>query len=189
MVEREGPHTRLIAYGTIVLVGLTYLILAATVHWAPFSPNPGPTPTSSPPTAAPPGKPTQPSAGWIAQLASIPVSAGSAQLQQALNEIRTEIPRAQYLNSSNYASLNPGYWVIYYMGPFNDGNQALYYCASHGRTNRNQCVGRFLSHDAQDRSYICFPPAGSQTAGCFRPETTGFENGSSFSTTSPIAIR
>jgi eukaryotic-like serine/threonine-protein kinase len=126
-------------------------------------------------TVVPQGGSTQPMGAWIAQLASVPVGAGSAQLQRTLDQIRTEIPGAQYLDSSNYASLNPGYWVVYYNGSFSDGNQALSYCASHGRTTRNQCVGRFLSNDVQDKSYICFPPAGSQTTGCYHSSTTALQ--------------
>jgi hypothetical protein len=66
---------------------------------------------TSQPTAAASGT-LQSSGIWIAQLASIRLTAGSAQLQQALDEVRIEIPGAQYLDSSNFASLNPGYWVI-----------------------------------------------------------------------------
>jgi serine/threonine protein kinase len=111
-----------------------------------------------------------PTAGeWIAQLASVPVSAGSAELQKKLSQVRAEIPGAQYLVSSDYASLNPGYWVIYYPGSFSDGTQAIEYCAAHGRTSTNQCVGRFLSHYLRDKTYICVPPGGSQERGCSRP--------------------
>jgi|SRR5579872_5439545 len=100
-----------------------------------------------------------PAAGvWIAQLASVPVSAGFADLQKDLSQIRAELPGARYLVSSDYASLNPGYWVIYYQGSFSDGTQAIQYCAAHGRTNANQCVGRFLSHNLHDKTYICVPP-------------------------------
>jgi serine/threonine protein kinase len=106
---------------------------------------------------------------WIAQLASVPVSEGSAELQKKLSQVRTQIPGAQYLVSSDYASLNPGYWVIYYPGSFSDGTQAIEYCAAHGRTSANQCVGRFLSHYLRDKTYICVPPGGSQERGCSRP--------------------
>lgn len=126
---------------------------------------------TSQPTAAPIGT-LQSSGMWIAQLASIRVTAGSAQLQQALDEIKTEIPGAQYLDSSNFASLNPGYWVIYYNGSFSNGNQALSYCADHGQTTRDQCIGRFLSNSVGDKSFICLPPAGSQTTGCYHSGTT-----------------
>ena len=106
---------------------------------------------------------------WIAQLASVPVSAGFAELQRELGQVRAEIPGAKYLVSSDYASLNPGYWVVYYLGSFSDGTQAIEYCATHGRTSTTQCVGRFLSHDLRDKTYICFPPGGSQEKGCSRP--------------------
>ncbi|HWN62195.1 MAG TPA: hypothetical protein VNO25_16190, partial [Streptosporangiaceae bacterium] len=122
-------------------------------------------------TATSSGAPTpSPAAGaWIAQLASVPVSADFADLQKELNQIRAEIPGAQYLISSDYASLNPGYWVVYYRDSFSDGTQAIDYCATHGRTSTNQCVGRFLSHNPQDKMYICLLPGGSQEKGCSRP--------------------
>jgi serine/threonine protein kinase len=119
-------------------------------------------------SAAPHGQ-NPASSAWIAQLASVPVSAGFAELQKELDQIRVEVPGARYLLSSDYASLNPGYWVVYYQGSFSDGTQAVGYCAAHGRTSRNQCVGRYLSHDPQDKTYICVPPGSSQEAGCSRP--------------------
>lgn len=106
---------------------------------------------------------------WIAQLASVPVSAGRAKLQQELAQVQADIPGARYLDSSHYASLNPGYWVIYYLNSFSDGTQAVEYCAAHGRASTNQCVGRFLSHDLRDKIYICVPPGGSQEKTCSRP--------------------
>lgn len=134
-------------------------------------------PTASSVIASPTQAPTPTTTGvWIAQLASVPISAGPAQIQQVLAEVRADIPNAQYLNSSDYASLNPGYWVVYYMGSFSDGDQALHYCAAHGRTNKNQCVGRFLSNDVRDKSYICSPPAVSQEAGCSRSNTTALRS-------------
>ncbi len=135
--------------------------------------------TQTPPRASSTGHAAETSSGaplptpaageWIAQLASVPVSAGPAKLQTELSQVRAEIPGAQYLISSDYASLNPGYWVIYYLGSFSDGTQAIEYCAAHGRTSTNQCVGRFLSHDLRDKTYICVPPGGSQEKGCSRP--------------------
>jgi eukaryotic-like serine/threonine-protein kinase len=159
------------------------LALIWAIHPIHMGASPGATSPSSPGSsvtrtaaghlkAIPLGRSEPPPDIWIAQLASVPVSAGSAQLQQTLDKVRTEIPEAEYLDSSNYSSLNPGYWVVYYRSSFGDGNQALSYCAAHGRTTRNQCVGRFLSGDEQDKSYICFPPSGSQATGCYHPTTT-----------------
>jgi hypothetical protein len=133
------------------------------------------TPAASGQGAAPTQAVSTPSPGiWIAQLASVPKSAGLGPLEQELTQIQAEIPGARYLDSSGYASLIPRFWVVYYPGPFADGHQALLYCAAHGRTTRNDCVGRYLSDNIADRSYICFPPADSQAAGCTRPGTTAF---------------
>jgi len=120
----------------------------------------------TPPTTAPP--PAGPDNIWIAQLASVAVSQGSARLDRVLARIRIDIPGAQVLNSSDYASLRPDYWVVYYPGPFGNGTQALDFCAAHGRTTSNLCIGRFLSHDAADYYYRCYPPATNSPPACFR---------------------
>jgi hypothetical protein len=50
----EGRFTKIIAFGTIALVVLGYLGVAATIHWWPFSSSPPPTSTPSPgPTPTP----------------------------------------------------------------------------------------------------------------------------------------
>jgi len=115
----------------------------------------------------PPGSPA--SDIWIAQLGSIAVSKGPAALRLELKQIRADIPDAQYVVSADYASLKPGYWVVYYAGSFTNGNEALAYCAAHGRTTSNQWYGRYLSHDVKDRFYICLPPGGPRKALCYRP--------------------
>lgn len=156
-----------------IVLGVVIAVIFATGPpwwWHYFS-----APTSSLPlhAAGSAGPGAEPSPGslddvWFAQLASVPISAGSAQLQNVLVQVRREIPDARYLNSSDYASLRPGYWMVYYLGSFHNGNDALEYCAAHGRTDGNQCIGRFLSHDKSDMIYMCFPPAGSQTGDCYR---------------------
>ena len=72
-------------------------------------------PAAAGPTVAPAGN------IWIAQLASVPASAGTGRLQTVLGRVRLQIPQAQVLQSSQYASLRPGYWVIYYAGSFTNG--------------------------------------------------------------------
>ena len=94
---------------------------------------------------------------------------GPAALRLELKQIRADIPDAQYVVSADYASLKPGYWVVYYAGSFTNGNEALAYCAAHSRTTSNQCYGRYLSHDVKDRFYICLPPGGPRKALCYRP--------------------
>ena len=99
----------------------------------------------------------------------MPVSAGTGRLQTVLGKVRLQISQAQVLHSSQYASLRPGYWVIYYAGSFTNGTQALAYCAAHGRGTRSQCIGRYLSHNTADYQYQCYPPASAGDPGCHRP--------------------
>ncbi len=102
-------------------------------------------------------------------MGSVPVSAGTGALQSELAQVRAQVPGAQYLVSGNYASLRPGYWMVYYDGSFAGGTEAVAYCAAHGLTASNQCVGRFLSNNPADITYICRPPGGSQETSCYRP--------------------
>jgi len=158
--------------GVAVIVAAV-IPVAFTDHWfSSAAPSGSPSTASSstaPPSAAPSTAVRSPANIWVAQLASVPISAGNAQIQQALDEVRSEVPGAEYLNSSDYASLNPGYWMIYYAGSFTNGEQALAYCSARGRATREQCIGRFLSHNPADRIYMCFPPVGNQTADCSHP--------------------
>jgi eukaryotic-like serine/threonine-protein kinase len=171
----EGPYTKIGTMAGIAAVVIAYLSLAYTAKWYPFQASAASSSAGSSvggrtgSGTSPSSRPSQESLDnvWVAQLASVPITASSGQLQNMLAAVRTEIPGAGYLDSSDFASLRPGYWMIYYSGSFQNGNDALEYCAVHGRTSRNQCVGRFLSHNKSDVTYICFPPAGSQTEGCY----------------------
>ena len=147
------------------------------------SPDPAPSSTSTPTASASqtplpttnanstPANPapTGPDDIWIAQLDSVKVSSGVAALDATLAKVRLEIPGAQVLTSSDYASLGTGFWVIYYAGSFTNGNQALAYCAAHGRTTKHLCLGRFLSHNIADKHYQCYPPASNSSPNCDRP--------------------
>lgn len=113
--------------------------------------------------------PEPPRNAWIAQLASVSLSAGNARLESVLAEVRQDVPQAEYLNTNSYASLRPGYWVIYYPGPFTDGTQPLTYCAAHGCGTRDLCIGRYLSNNPADFGYRCYPPAASPTGNCTHP--------------------
>lgn len=110
-----------------------------------------------------------PDNAWIAQLDSDSLNAGNAALHSALARVRLDVPHAQVLNADAYASLRPGYWVIYYVGPFTTGTQALAYCAAHGRATRDLCIGRYLSNNPADFGYQCYPPAASPSGNCTHP--------------------
>ncbi|NGO48897.1 serine/threonine protein kinase, partial [Streptomyces sp. YC419] len=106
---------------------------------------------------------------WIAQLFSEPVSAGTAARDQRLAKIRQTVPEAVYVRSDNFASLRPGFWVIYAPGPFANGRAALNFCRDRGRTSANTCMGRYLSKNAADFALQCRPPAADPTGRCTRP--------------------
>ncbi|MFF9410775.1 protein kinase [Streptomyces anandii] len=132
-------------------------------------PDPKPSASSSPaPSMSQPSSTPSDSGRWIAQLYSEPVSSGAAARDQRLNRIRTSVPDALYLRSDDYASLRPGYWVIYAPGPFADGRAALTFCAEHGRTTANACIGRYLSTNPADFTLQCRPPAPEAKGRCTR---------------------
>jgi serine/threonine protein kinase len=124
--------------------------------------NDGKSPSPSPST--PPGV----ADGWIAQLYSEPVGSGTAARDQRLVKIRESVPEAVYLRSDDYASLRPGYWVIYAPGPFADGREALTFCAERGRTAASACIGRYVSGSSADYALQCRPPAAAPTGRCTR---------------------
>lgn len=113
---------------------------------------PPPTTTTSPPTSSVESEPGQ----WIAQLASLRRSTSSAEVERRRTEIaaRTDLD-VRVLDSSQFASLVPGYWVLYHPGNFVDGHQALATCKERGRATEQTCVGRYLSHAAEDRQLVC----------------------------------
>ncbi|MCZ7460899.1 serine/threonine-protein kinase [Streptomyces sp. WMMC940] len=140
------------------------------------SPAPGPSAPPAPTvtvtasaTASTPSDPAVPppsSGRWIAQLFSEPVGSGTAARDVRLARIRETVPEARYLRSDDYASLRPGYWVIYAEGPFDDGRAALRFCAERDRTTANSCLGRYLSSRAADSALQCRPPAGNPSGRC-----------------------
>ncbi|MFF3556837.1 protein kinase [Streptomyces tsukubensis] len=107
----------------------------------------------------------RPSGQWIAQLHSEPVSAGTAERDRRLTELRRTVPEARYVRSDDYASLRPGFWVLYAPGPFTDGRAALAFCEEQGRT---ECLGRYLSTSADDYGLQCRLPSAKPQGTCSR---------------------
>lgn len=122
--------------------------------------------TTAPRTSSVVAEPGQ----WIAQLASLRRSTSSAEVERRRADIarRTGLD-TQVLDSSKYASLVPGYWVIYFPGNFPDGHAALALCKERGRTTEQSCVGRYLSHDAADRHLLCRFSDAPTAKRCTRP--------------------
>lgn len=63
------------------------------------------------------------------------------------------------LLSTEFASLRPGYWVVY-AGPFDTPDEAQTTCWSLGLRSASQCYGRKLSQDVADRSLSWGPRSG-----------------------------
>ncbi|WP_087924765.1 serine/threonine-protein kinase [Streptomyces albireticuli] len=134
------------------------------------NPTPRRTPDEEPATSAAP-RPSVPAVTrdrWIAQLFSEPLGSGTAARDRRLAAVRRTVPEAIHLRSDDYASLRPGYWVIYAPGPFGDGRAALSFCDARGLTSANACIGRYLSLSADDFGLQCRPPASSPRGRCTR---------------------
>ncbi|MFF0450351.1 serine/threonine-protein kinase [Streptomyces sp. NPDC004609] len=123
-----------------------------------------PVPAPERPSAPPPAS----GGRWIAQLFSEPVSSGTDARDLRLARVRESVPEAVYVRSDDYASLRPGFWVIYAPGPFADGRAALAFCGERGRNTANACIGRYLSGSSADQGLQCRPPASSPTGRCTR---------------------
>jgi hypothetical protein len=102
-----------------------------------------PTTTPAPPPMVPTTNPdyAPPSGTWIAQLFSVaeaeglPVARARADAESAKYGVRVDL-----LKSSDYSSLNAGYWVGYY-GHFRTTDQAQLWCGSSGSS---ACMPRHL---------------------------------------------
>ncbi|WP_409057211.1 serine/threonine-protein kinase [Streptomyces sp. SYP-A7185] len=131
---------------------------------------PGDTDPDKGKTAPPESSPGSPpaSGSWIAQLYSEPVASGTADRDRRLRAVREDVPEARYLRSDDYASLRPGFWVIYAPGPFEDGRAALRFCEERGRTTDTDCAGRYLSSSGADFGVMCKPPASAPVGRCTR---------------------
>lgn len=106
---------------------------------------------------------------WVAQLASTEKSAGDDARRDEATALRGKgITNARYLDSDEHASLQPGYWMFYVSG-FNSGSHAVAWCRTRGLDSDNTCVGRYISDEAADRTYLCRPaPDGGTTGRCER---------------------
>ena len=121
------------------------------------------------PTGRPEGAPA--AGRWVAMLASLPEATTTrAQVSNAAADLtnRLGVP-VRSVASSAYASLTPGYQVLYRDGGFADGHAALAFCRAHGITSDNGCVGRYFSTDHLDSGLDCrfTDPPGSPL--CVRP--------------------
>jgi hypothetical protein len=90
---------------------------------------------------------------WVVVLASVESSDGPTAVQERLSQLRSVAPDARTLVSDDYASLRPGYTVIYLPGP-TSGAAAVAHCGQLGLSVPNQCYGRYLSQDPADQDQV-----------------------------------
>jgi hypothetical protein len=102
--------------------------------------------TGTTPSSAPGGAPfVHPQAGnWIAVMASVPQGQGLPAAQQQLSNIVASVPDAQLLNSDEYTSLRPGYYVVF-EGAYSSRDAAVVECNAVGRSVPDECYPRYLS--------------------------------------------
>jgi hypothetical protein len=82
--------------------------------------------------------------GWVAQLTSVPVSAGSSALEASWDRVRADVPGAVAARSDDWPSLSPGYWVLVAPGPFGSDDDVRAFCSSAGRSS-DSCLPRMLA--------------------------------------------
>ncbi|WP_354638625.1 serine/threonine-protein kinase [Kitasatospora camelliae] len=104
---------------------------------------------------------------WIAVLAAVPHDTSTADRERKLAEVQDQVPRAVLENGDDWASLEPGYWVIRAPETFTDGYEALEFCARYGT---EECFGHYLSENTADRAYACLANPDPDPAACRRPQ-------------------
>lgn len=129
-----------------------------------------PAPTSSPtvpadpiPAGLPIHTPGDLRAGWVAQVSSVPASAGGAALARSYETVRTTVPDAIIVRGGDWASLRNGFWVILRAG-YDDAAAAVEACDSWGLEGRDACFARVLSPD-DDGQRICWRDETGSLAG------------------------
>lgn len=109
-----------------------------------------PATTSAPTTTAVPSSGSVPTlspsfrSGWVAQLSSVPTSAGSSSLEAAWERVRSDAPDAVAARSDEWPSMRDGYWVLVDAGPFASEDDVRSFCAGIGRSG-DACLPRMLS--------------------------------------------
>ena len=164
---RQAPPWPVLALGAVGAVALGVMVAVLLTRGddgstqeleVAASPS-GPTPTNAPTTTTQRPTTTTTVVGvtsldqWIAVLASVEQSAGSAEADARHGAIQARFSEAEQLDSSEFESLRPGY-LITFVGPFATPEATIAFCQSNGLSVPQECYGRFLSHDPQDATLI-----------------------------------
>lgn len=107
--------------------------------------------------------PDRVSGGWVAQLSSVPSSAGGSALRVAYETVTASVPDAVVLRGSEWAPLRDGFFVIVSTG-HDAAADAVDACDASGRTGRDECFARFLS-SIDDTQRTCWRDESGALAG------------------------
>ncbi|MFG2909164.1 serine/threonine-protein kinase [Kitasatospora sp. NPDC048286] len=149
-----------LAFAAVAVAAAIGAAVASVVVFTLPGPEDGPADTAPAPAAAQHGS-------WIAELSRIPHTTDSDDRDQELAALQQQVPGASLVDSDNWESLPPGYWIVRAPDEFASGYDALAYCA---RTGAEQCSGRYLSTDSADRGYHCEALPTPSPATCRRPD-------------------
>lgn len=101
--------------------------------------------------------------GWVAQISSVPSSAGGRALSGAYETVVATVPDAVILRGSEWAPLRDGFFVIVSTG-HGSATDAVEACDDSGRTGRDECFARFLS-SIDDTQRTCWRDESGSLAG------------------------
>lgn len=107
--------------------------------------------------------PDRVSGGWVAQVSSVPSSAGGNALAVAYDTVTATVPDAVILRGSEWAPLRDGFFVIV-STDHDSAADAVDACDASGRTGRDECFARFLS-SIDDTQRTCWRDESGSLAG------------------------
>lgn len=81
----------------------------------------------------------------MAQLTSVPASAGADAVEAAWSKARSYATGAVVTGSGDWDSMEPGYWVVVAPGPFASVEEARSYCAAIDHPAAADCLPRELT--------------------------------------------
>lgn len=82
--------------------------------------------------------------GWLAQLTSVPYSAGTAALADEWERLRAAVPDPVAARSDDWSAFRDGFWVLVDPGPFRSADEVRSFCAAAGFDGDGTCLPREL---------------------------------------------
>lgn len=104
-------------------------------------------------------------ATWVAQVSSVPTASGNQALSDGFDKVVAQMPDVVILRGSDWPGLSDTYWVLAVPG-FDSGSQAVDACVAAGKTDRDDCFGKYLDPD-DGTPRVCYrDDSGKLTGDC-----------------------